>query len=617
MNNKVRDIELLAPARDAQVAIDAIDHGADAVYMGPSRFGARAMAGNSVEDFARVCDYAHQFRARVYATVNTIVYDSELGEVERLIGRLYRAGVDALIVQDMGILRLDLPPIALHASTQCDIRTPRKAQFLQELGFSQLVLARELSLEEIRDIKSVVKVPLEAFVHGALCVSYSGRCALSEAVKGRSANRGQCAQMCRLPYNLEDEHANVLLEGKHLLSLRDLNQTDCIEEMLAAGISSFKIEGRLKDASYVKNVVAHYRRVLDMVISRSGGDYRRLSCGDSRISFEPDVHRSFNRSFTHYFIYGRDKAGGMACIDSPKSQGQLVGRVVASRGKSLTIDSPIEIANGDGISFYDANRNFCGVRVNVARGNELLLRDPVAIKPGTKLYRTADKAFDDILSRPSALRTIDVDALLYSAGGNIVLRLDDERGNSVTHTLAVVSLDDARVPQCDRQRDVLSKLGGTIYRLRDFETRVGGKFIPVSLLAQLRRDTIQLLDRACAMTHKRELRKGEKMDAVAPSCSLAHADNVANSLSLSVYKDHGVTEFHPAIETPSLPGTVANDKYVLMHTRYCLRRELGACLKGTNRDKLPRKLFLRTGDTLLEVHCNCSRCEMTITLPHK
>ncbi|MCQ2289390.1 MAG: U32 family peptidase [Muribaculaceae bacterium] len=617
MKNSARLIELLAPARNAEVAIEAINHGADAVYMGPSQFGARALAGNSVEDFARVCDYAHRFGARVYATVNTIVYDEELKLVEAIVKQLYDAQVDALIVQDMALLRLDLPPIALHASTQCDIRTPDKARFLEQLGFSQLVMARELSLTEIQDIRQAVKVPLEAFVHGALCVSYSGRCALSQAVKGRSANRGQCAQMCRLPYDLEDENGNKIVEGKHLLSLRDLNQTDRVAQMLQAGVSSFKIEGRLKDVAYVKNVVAHYRRILDENIAASDGLYKRLSSGEAQVDFMPDPERSFNRSFTHYFIDGKSHAGRMASIHTPKSMGQPVATVARSRGRNLDVKASRQLVNGDGLSYFDDNNQFCGIRVNVAQGNRLTLREPVFIKPGTQLYRTADKAFDDKLARPSAHRVIAVDATLYEASGAVVLRLDDERGNSVTHSIKVDSVDEARSSQEARQRDVLSKLGDTIYRLRSCNTMIASKFVPVSVLAQLRRETISLLDRANAVRHQRELRRREQPSAQAPSVSLCHSDNVANHLAAQVYKDHGVQEIEPAVEVSDAQWSNGRGclSPVLMHTRYCIRRELGACRKEKGAKKLPHRLFLRSSNVLLEVHCDCSACEMKITFP--
>lgn len=616
MNRKPHLIELLSPARDAHVAIEAINHGADAVYMGPSRFGARAMAGNSIDDIARVCDYAHKFRARVYATVNTIVYDNELAHVERLIHELYRAQVDALIVQDLGVLRLDIPPIALHASTQCDIRTPEQAQFLQGLGFSQLVLARELSLSEIKAVRDSVKVPLEAFVHGALCVSYSGRCGLSQAVKGRSANRGQCAQMCRLPYDLEDEFGNKLITDKHLLSLRDLNRSQYLEEMLQAGISSFKIEGRLKDVGYVKNVVAHYSQMLDEIITSSDGAYKRLSSGESRIDFEPNVHRSFNRSFTPYFINGRDIKARMASIDTPKSLGESMGVVTSVRGKELKIATESTLANGDGLSFFNNEGQFCGVRVNVVRGNSVQLRESVSIKPGTLVYRTHDKAFEDIIQRESAKRLIAVNACLSYIPGRLVLSLDDARGNSVTHSVELLTLDEARTPQGQRQRDVLAKLGDTIYYLNECSSLVEDKFVPASVLATLRRETIDLLDRANDMTHPRELRRKEDMTIVCPNENLDHANNVANHLSMQVYRDHGVHSITPSIETLDLDD-VDNpvEVYpVLMHTRYCLRRELGACRMDAKAKQLPSKLFLRNGKTLLNVECDCAQCEMKITL---
>lgn len=616
MNHKQNIIELLSPARDAQVAIEAINHGADAVYMGPSRFGARAMAGNSVDDIARVCDYAHKFRARVYATVNTIVCDNELIEVEKLINDLYRAQVDALIVQDLGLLRLDIPPIALHASTQCDIRTPKQARFLESLGFSQLVLARELSLNEIRSVRDNVKVPLEAFVHGALCVSYSGRCGLSQVVKGRSANRGQCAQMCRLPYDLEDENGNILVQGKHLLSLRDLNRSQYLEDMLRAGVSSFKIEGRLKDVGYVKNVVAHYSRLLDDIVSSSNGVYKRLSCGESRIGFEPDVRQSFNRSFTPYFINGRDIKARMASIDTPKSLGEPLGVVSSVRGKNVKITTDISLANGDGLSYFDSDGKFCGMRVNVAQGNNVQLRETVAIKPGTLVYRTFNKSFDDIMQRQSAQRQVALNARLYYAQGRLVLSLDDERGNSVTHSVEIPALDDARSPQRQRQHDVLAKLGDTIYYLNEFKSELENKFVPLSMLASLRRETIELLDRANNLTHVRELRRKEDRGVQVPNSVIDHTGNIANHLAVEVYRDHGALEIAPSIETPCLDGVDKHieDNPVLMHTRYCLRRELGACRKDKNARQLPAKLFLRNGDTLINIICDCAQCEMKITL---
>ena len=552
--------------------------------------------------------------AGIYATVNTLVYDNELHEVERLIHELYRIGVDALIVQDLGILRLDLPPIALHASTQCDLRTPEKARFLESLGFSQLVMARELTLDEIAAIRSTTMVPLEAFVHGALCVSYSGRCAISQVLKGRSANRGECAQLCRLPYDLVDGGGHVLVEGKHLLSLRDMAQHDRLEQMMAAGVSSFKIEGRLKDVGYVKNVVAYYRRAIDKVIARKPEQYRRASFGTVDLTLEPAIEKSFNRGFTHYFLDGRRPNDGhsMASIDTPKSQGEYLGRVLRCNGNMLTIDTRARLANGDGLSFVDVHGQFSGARVNrVLDNGTVLLREQAPIPRGADIYRTADKAFSDLLAKPSATRTIAVEAELRYHDGTLSLTLDDERGNHVIHTLAC-DLQPAAKPQGDRQRAELAKLGGTIYRLNQAVVP-SDIFIPASLLSQLRREAIDLLDRAHRITRRIDKRRPEDKSMPYPDQTLVPADNVANHLAEALYRDHGVTDILPALEA----GTPANASTPLMHTRYCLRRQLGACLQGQNASALPRDLFLKTGNTLLKVNCDCKACEMTLTLHHQ
>ena len=608
------DIELLAPARDADIAIAAIDHGADAVYMGASHHGARAGAANTLDDVRRACDHAHKFDARIYATVNTLIYDNELMEVERLVHDLYRVGVDALIVQDMALLRLDLPPIALHASTQCDLRTPAKARFLEALGFSQLVMARELTLDEIAAIRKATTVPLEAFVHGALCVSYSGRCAISQVLKGRSANRGECAQLCRLPYDLVDGQGRVIVEGKHLLSLRDMSQHDRLEQMMAAGVSSFKIEGRLKDISYVKNVVAYYRRAIDRVIDRSPERYRRASHGTVELTFQPAVEKSFNRGFTHYFLDGRRPKDGtvMASIDTPKSMGEYLGKALRCNGNVLAIDTQATLANGDGLSFTDSRGQFSGARVNrVLNAGTVQLRERADIARGAHIYRTADKAFNDLLAKQSSTRIIAVDAVLRYTGGMLSLTLEDERGHRVTHTLPC-DLQPAAKPQGDRQRAELAKLGGTIYRLHDVEV-LGDMFIPASLLSQLRRETVELLERTHQVTRVIDKRRPEDKSAPCPVTRLEPADNVANRLAERLYRDHGVTDLQPALEV----GTAITASTPLMHTRYCIRRQLGACLKGNNATALPRDLYLRTGSTLLSITCDCTRCEMLLTPPAK
>lgn len=610
---RIRHIELLAPARDAEVGIEAVCHGADAVYIGASRFGARAQAGNDVKDIARLADFAHRFGARVYATVNTIIHDHELHDAEHLVHALWHAGVDALIVQDLGLLRLDLPPIALHASTQCDVRTAEQARFLESLGFSQLVLARELTLDEIASIASSVSVPIEAFVHGALCVSYSGRCHASQALTGRSANRGECAQVCRLPFSLVDENGRDLLpRGRHLLSLRDFNATPLLKHMIAAGASSFKIEGRLKDAQYVKNVVAHYRRRLDAIIA--GDDtLARASQGSVELLFDPAPERSFNRSFTTYFLTGRTPRDGtsMASLRTPKSLGEPLGMVKRSRGKVVELDTGKTISNGDGLSYFTTAGDYCGFRVNVARGTAVEAATTQDIPRGTLVFRTADSAFARQLSRASARRTIAVTLRLRQAGKLLCVDATDERGNSVTVSRPCPSpLERAATPQGGRQQAALAKTGGTIYRA-DEVTTLDDVFVPASLLTQLRRDALDALDRAQRVRWQRPRRRAEDPEAKCPDTHITYAHNVANSLAKQVYLAHGAASIEPAMEST---GEMPRHGTVVMTTRYCLRRELGACLKGENAAKLPAKIFLKHGSTTLQVHCRCDKCEMQITV---
>lgn len=610
MKATVRKIELLAPARDANVAIEAIKHGADAVYMGASKFGARSAASNSIDDIAAVVEYAHQFGVKVYVTVNTIVYDNELDAVPNLIWKLYEAGVDALIVQDLGILRMKLPPIALHASTQCDLRTPEKAEFLEAMGFSQLVLARELTSGEIAAISHRTSVPLEAFVHGALCVSYSGRCQVSQVFKHRSANRGECAQMCRLAYDLTDETGKAIVCGKHLLSLRDFNQSANLEKLLECGVSSLKIEGRLKDASYVKNVVAYYRLLLDKIIEKHA-EWERASAGKSEYTFEPSPWKSFNRGFTHYFFDERKPADGqeMVSLDTPKSQGEYLGRVANANEMSLTIDTDVKLANGDGISYFGATGEYSGFRVNKSEGRKIYLSKKEPVSAGTKLFRTFNKAFHDMLEGETATRRIAVDMKLGVVPGKLTLEMADERGNMVLHSIDVPNIDDARADQAKRQTDELGKLGNSIYELRT-ATVQGGKFIPASLLSKLRRETVELLDKANKLRLARPRRNAENHDAPCFATKLGYADNVANHLAKQVMEEHGATVDEWAVETWSdkdvKPGMT------VMHTRYCIRRELGACLKGKSGAKLPLKLYLKSGGVTLAVECDCARCEMKL-----
>lgn len=605
-----RKIELLAPARNAGVAFDAINHGADAVYIGPESFGARSSAANSTDDIARVADYAHRFNARVYATVNTLIYESELSAAEKLIGRLYRAGVDALIVQDMGVLRLDIPPIELHASTQCDIRTPEKALFQQNAGFSQLVLPRELTTDEIAAMYKAVNVPLEVFVHGALCVCYSGDCQASLLTTGRSANRGECSQVCRLPFDLADGSGRTLMRGKHLLSLRDLNLSSRLAELLAAGASSLKIEGRLKDSDYVKNTVAYYRHRLDRIIEAQPELYARASAGDCRPAFVPDPARSFNRGFTTYFSAGA-RGGRMACFDTPKSTGLPVGKVVRTERGCIVAKTDVELHNGDGLGFFGADGRFTGFRLNRVDGQKLYPASAVRPVAGTTLYRNADKVFDDALARSAGERTIPVNFTLRPTRWGVALDVtDSQRGVSASAGVALENMAPSRSPQQAARRDILSRLGGSVYTLNSLDDRLGNLFMAASQLTALRRRALQALDVAAACARRRPLRRQEQSGARVIDPALSRHDNIANSAALRFYREHGAEQTEPAAEVQRPAGK----QPVVMTTRYCLRRELGACLRTPEGARLKPPLTLAHGSSRFTLEFDCRQCRMRVLL---
>ena len=605
-------LELLAPAKNASIAIEAIKHGADAVYIGASRYGARASAGNSIDDIKSAVDFAHKYNARIYVTVNTILYENELKEVEKLIHELYKIGVDAIIVQDMAVLRMNLPPIALHASTQCDIRTPEKADFLEKVGFSQLVMARELTLDEIKSIRDKVSVPLEAFVHGALCVSYSGRCGISYACTKRSANRGECAQFCRLPYNLEDEKGNVIVANKHLLSLKDMNQSDNLLSMIEAGVSSFKIEGRLKDVDYVKTIVAYYNKALNNIIDLYPNLYERSSKGTVELSFEPKPEKVFNRTFTAYFFKNRTLSNGfrIASIDTPKSQGEYIGTLESVKnGTQLIIKTNKVLSNGDGLSFFAKNGDYNGFRINKVNGKIIYVSQPIKIDVGTKLYRTYDKTYNDLIASDSSKRYIKVDFLLAVQNNLLTLETTDERGNRVVVKYdSENSFELARANQQSKQEEILRKLGNTIYVANDV-TVSGEYFIQNSILAELRRLAIEKLDTAQRINYKYEYRKNEDTGCKYFCDELIYADNVCNSLSAQFYKEHGVAKVSQALECNT--SQEVNDE-ILMHTRYCVLRELGYCRKDKKSVKLPQKLYLVNVRTRFAIETDCAKCEMYI-----
>lgn len=608
MKPNQRKIELLAPAKNADIAIEAIKHGADAVYIGASSHGARSAAGNSLEDIARVVSFAHQYMAKVYVTINTIVYDSELADVQQLIYSLYRIGVDALIVQDMALLRMDLPPIALHASTQCDIRTAEKAEFLERVGFSQIVLARELSLEETAEIYRRVKVPLEAFVHGALCVSYSGDCQAGYATMGRSANRGECPQICRHKFNLIDDDGNVLIADKHLLSLRDLNRSELLAEMLEAGVSSFKIEGRLKDTDYVKNVVSAYRRKLDAIIDANPDKYIRSSIGYSDITFTSDLNASFNRGYTDYFTRQRRPNVKMASVDTPKWTGVPIGKVISVNGNRIKAKLSQQLANGDGLGYFDSNRNFFGFRLNRVDGSTLIAAQPVNIPSGTVLYRNKDHQRQQLLESPTATRTVNINMALTPTPWGIALTASTKGGARASVTTAV-ELSEARTPQEQTRREVLSKTGDSIFRVSELTDTVGNYFIPKSILADIRRRAIDALERSIRASYRYDYRRPEQTEAPLPQgTTLTYHDNVANHIAKDFYRQHGATEIASAIET----SPENKDRIRVMTTRYCLRREYERCLRTPNGKKWPHGLHLQSGPMSFDIEFDCQNCQMHI-----
>ena len=604
----MRKVELLSPARDAATAIEAIKHGADAVYIGAASHSARAAAGNTTAEIARVVEFAHRFNTRVYVTLNTIIYDHEIGHVERLVGDLYRVGVDALIVQDMAMLRMALPPIALHASTQCDTRDAAKARFLCDAGFSQIVVARELPVDELARISASVDVPIEAFVHGALCVCYSGDCRASLALTGRSANRGECAQVCRYAFDLIDGDGNTLIAGKHLLSLRDMNRSAVVRGMLDAGVSSLKIEGRLKDAAYVKNITAFYHRLLcDM-------DVTRTSSGSVNLSFTPDPTRSFNRGFTPYFAQAKGKRPSrekIASIDTPKSQGVAVAIVTAIKGKGIQVTTKTPLHNGDGLGFTDSMGKFRGFRLNRVEGDTLYPATALKIPIGTTLYRNSDKEFNDILSAETATRTIAANFTLRMAGSVIVLDANDERGNRISvATAPETPPQPALKPQGDSRRRALEKTGDTIYRITSATDMCGDIFLPISIVTRLRRDATAALDRAQRINYRYDYRRSEKPEAKSPSVLTFH-DNVANKLSRQYYHSHGTDQIEPAMET-DLNRHRGHDTEV-MATRYCLRREMGKCLLSPSGKEWKEPLSLVAGKAELRLHFDCEECMMRVT----
>lgn len=646
-------LELLSPARDADIGIEAINHGADAVYIGGPGFGARASAGNSVRDLERLCRHAHRFGSRVFVTLNTILRDDELEPARRMAWDVWNAGADVLIVQDMGLLEIDLPPIQLHASTQTDIRTVEKAKFLQDAGFSQIVLARELTLEQIREIHAALdmdRCKLEFFVHGALCVAYSGQCYISHAHTGRSANRGDCSQACRLPYHVLDAQGRYIAHDQHVLSMKDNNQSANLAALVDAGVRSFKIEGRYKDMGYVKNITAHYRRLFDELIESREGSAQplaRASSGRTTFTFTPDPDQNFNREFTDYFVNGRQMDIG--AFDSPKNPGRPIGwatRVGPDWIELECSDPATQLHNGDGLCYFDLQKQLVGVAINRAerlslpprpgegRGGgthgapaasapnrwRVFPKDPIASLPdlraGTALNRNRDMDWVRTLERKSSDRRIGVWAVLSETADGFALSLTDEDGHAVTAN-AVHPKEAARDPSKNEAslREHLARFGGTIFEPLDIRLDLSGPwFIPASVLNPLRRQAAEALEAARLAAYQRPQRARPVEPPVPyPEDTLTYLANVFNHKARDFYARHGVKVIAAAYESHEEDGEVS-----LMITKHCVRWSMSLCPKqakgvvGVKGTIKAEPLQLVNGREKLTLRFDCKPCEMHV-----
>jgi collagenase-like PrtC family protease len=612
-------IELLAPARDLVSGLAAIDCGADAVYIGAERFGARAKAGNPLDDIETLTHHAHTYWAKVYVTVNTLLTDDELPQAVRLLHQLHEIGVDGAIVQDVGLLECDLPPLPLIASTQMHNHTPERVAFLERVGFRRAILARELSLEQIRAIRqATTTIELEAFVHGALCVCYSGQCYLSyavgrRAIGGRSGNRGECAQPCRRRYSLVDAGGEVLVRDRYPLSLRDLNLSDHLGELIDAGVTGFKIEGRLKDEAYVTNVVSAYRRRLDAVLEAKG--LHKRSSGHSEIDFEPDLAKTFNRGYTTYFLHGH---GGSPCprgeppgsIDTPKMMGEFVGRVAAVKGRSFTLDADVELHSGDGICFFGAERDLQGTLVNAARGRSVTPQEIAGIREGTRIYRNYDHAFLKRLHASRAERKIAVRLALEETRAGFALTATDEDGNVAVGELMWEKTLAKRPEQAlSTAKKQLRKTGDTAFACEGVEIAWDAPyFLPVSALNYLRRETLEKLAAERIRNRPADRTTIRKNDTPYPEKTLSYLGNVLNQEAVAFYRRHGVEEIAPAAES----GLDMRGRRV-MRARYCLKHQLGLCPRENDAPPLKEPLYLvDEGGHRYRLRFDCAACEMEV-----
>lgn len=624
-------IELLSPAKDAEVGIAAINHGADAVYIGGPAFGAREKAGNSIADIERLCRHAALFDAKVYVTLNTLLYDRELEQARQIAIDCWNAGVDALIVQDMALLQMGLP-IPLHASTQCDNLTVEKVQFLESVGFSQVVLGRELSLDQIREIRQHTTVPLEFFVHGALCVCHSGQCYLSHYIGNRSANRGACAQPCRLPWDLLDESGRVLIKGKHLLCLKDLNNSAHLEALIEAGITSFKIEGRLKDADYVKNITAYYRQLLDAIFERRP-EWAQASLGHCHYDFEVNPEKSFNRGFTDYFLHGRQP--GIGSPDTPKSMGEYIGEVKWCNSVQLELVTDKLLHNGDGLCFLNGDGELIGFRADVVRNGTDTVRNgtgavckistnrPHGASRGCKVYRNYDIEWQKQVDASQGNRKIDIDLVLSETedGYELSTQLDPtndagwlalSKGLAMTVTTPKIVANNPEKAMENIRKKAL-QWGDTVFNPVNLELRLTEpRLIPASVLGELKRGLVEKLTESLIAQHQQSRPHRDAgnvspaSDVLYPLTELDYRGNVTNEMAAEFYRQHGVEEIEDALEKSfsKQPGLQ------LMTCHHCIRYANGMCFK--NRPSYTGPLYLRHGDNTFRLEFDCRHCQMKI-----
>ena len=628
----MREIELLSPAKNSEIGIAAIDCGADSVYIAAPKYGARSQAGNSFEDISVLCAYAHKFNAKIYLTLNTILYDSELEEAEKYLWTAYEAGIDAVIVQDFSLLKMNRPPIPLFASTQTDIRTPEKAALLEKMGFSRLILARELSLKQIREIRKATSVELESFVHGALCVSCSGQCYLSQKLTGRSANRGECAQVCRSNYDLVDGDGNILLKDSPILSLKDLNLSNRLEDLVDVGITSFKIEGRLKNISYVKNIVSLYDKALNKTIAEKnekGGDFCRSSLGRSRIGFTPDAEKTFNRGYTEFFLDG--KRSDWKSRDAAKGMGEFIGKVTDVNGGrksfvSFTYQSDKTIHNSDGLCFASNGKVTAGFRANRCQDNkvELFTKD-LQIRKGDLIYRNLDTEFEKSLENTPS-RIIDIDTSIQMGKDRMDITASMSKTFSKTFSFDITG-EEAKNP--DSAKDLIARqIGKTALHFSFSVKSIDGDavyFYRTSALNAIRAQLAEKLQQYLEEFRKKETTatntNAEKTANYSHLKDLAkkafkeggssYLRNCSNKLSKQVYTELGMPDIQPSYE--QLPPNDA----ILMRCKYCIRYQIGMCLKDNRKDgerqsKDIRRLYLKNGNNTLSLEFDCSKCEMLV-----